>query len=90
MSRSGSPRLLVVFSLATLLVVLMVAALATQSWVVLGVALAVHFTATAITLKATFDRSRQGDKADPATEAAREERGPQDERADDDEPRMAI
>jgi cobalamin biosynthesis protein CobD/CbiB len=89
MSQSGSPRLLVVFSLATLLVVLMVAALATQSWVVLGVALAVHFTATAITLKATFDRSRQGDKADPATEAAREERH-QDERADDDEPRMAI
>ena len=89
---SGTPRLLVVFSLATLLVVLMVAALATQSWVVLGIALAVHFTATVITVAAIRARSTQGDKPDPVDEARIEEEQGEGGAGRDggDEPRMAI
>ena len=89
----GTPRLLVVFSLATLLVVLMVAALATQSWVVLGIALAVHLTATAITVAAIRARSTQGDKPDPVSEARIEEEQAGSEGSGQDggdEPRMAI
>lgn len=89
MSPAGTPRLLVIFALATLLVVLMVAALATQSWVVFGVALAVHFVATALAVKAALARSDQGDKPDPSTEAARDMERAEGKR-EDDEPRMAI
>ena len=87
---TGTPRLLVIFSLATLLVVLMVAALATQSWVVLGIALAVHLAATVITVAAIRARSTQGDKPDPVTEARIEEERAEGGERPDDEPRMAI
>ncbi len=91
MDPPGTPRLLVIFSLATLLVVLMVAALATQSWVVLGVALAVHLTATAVTVRAIRTRSTQGDKPGPLAEARdEEERSEPGGRDGGDEPRMAI
>jgi hypothetical protein len=87
----GTPRLLVTFTLATLLVVLMVAALATRSWVVLGIALLVHLTATAITVGMIRRYSTQADKPDPTTEARREvEEREAGDRSGDDEPRMAI
>jgi hypothetical protein len=59
--------------------------------VVLGIALAVHLTATAITVGMIRRYSTQGDKPDPSTEARREvEEREGGDRSGDDEPRMAI
>jgi membrane protein implicated in regulation of membrane protease activity len=94
----ATPRLLVIFSLATLLVVLMVAALATESWWVLAAALCVHLTATVITVGAIRRFSEQREKPDPVTEARVEEErkgstaGQEARRSGqgEDEPKMAI
>jgi hypothetical protein len=98
----ATPRLLIVFTLATVGVVLIVAALATGSWWLLPVALLAHGTATVITVAAIGKTTEQKDKPDPVTEARLEEeikesgegtggRGRGDEGGrDDDEPRMAI
>jgi hypothetical protein len=94
----ATPRLLIVFSLATLGVVLIVAALATESWWLLPVALAAHAAATAITVIAINRTVDQGDKPDPVTEARLEEEAKESsdgdaterDRDDGDEPRMAL
>lgn len=69
----GSPRLLVIFTAATFLVVGVVAGLATDNWVFLPVALAVHAIGTAVVLLAIAPRLKDEDKADPVTEARLEE-----------------
>ena len=76
----GSPRLLVIFALAVALVVAVVAALATGSWVVLVLALLVHFTVSAVLLGMVFKRTTDSSKPDAVTEARQE----QDEAGDDD------
>jgi hypothetical protein len=93
----ATPRLMIVFTLATAGVVLIIAALATGSWWLLPVALLAHGTGLAITLQAVRNRTEQLDKPDPVTEARVEEEqkestGRDDRGAggDDDEPRMAI
>ncbi len=70
-----SPRLLVVFTAATALVVGVVAALATDNWIFLPVAIAVHVTATALVMMAIVPRLRDADKPDPVTEARLDEEG---------------
>jgi hypothetical protein len=92
----GTPRLMIVFTLATAGVVMIVAALATESWWLLPIALLAHITATVVTLLAIRRAAAQKDKPDPVTEArleeeheessGREQAGP----GDGDEPRMAI
>jgi hypothetical protein len=93
----GTPRLLIVFTLAVVGVVLIVAALATGSWWLLPVALLAHAAATTITVVAIGRTTKQKDKPDPVAEARIEEEtkssdeGEQGRREDDgDEPRMAI
>ena len=93
----ATPRLLIVFTLAVVGVVLIVAALATGSWWLLPVALLAHATATAVTLRSIARATEQGDKPDPVTEARVEEeikesdeRDQERDRGNGDEPRMAI
>lgn len=86
----ATPRLLVVFTLAIVGVVLIIVALATESWWVLPIALLVHATATAVALGAIGKTLKQKDKPDPTTEARLEEEGSSGRDGGDDEPRMAI
>lgn len=91
----ATPRLMIVFTLAVAGVVLIVAALATESWWLLPIALLAHAAATVITLGATGRALKQGDKPDPVTEARIEEESEEsddhgEKRGDGDGPRMAI
>jgi hypothetical protein len=69
----GSPRLLVIFTAATALVVGMIAALATDNWIFLPVAIAIHAIGTVLVLMAIAPRLKDEDKPDPVTEARLEE-----------------
>ncbi len=93
----GTPRLLIVFTLAVIGVVLIVAALATGEWWLLPVALLAHAIATTITVVAIGRTAEQADKPDPVTEARIEEESDESDQGDQgrdesegDEPRMAI
>jgi membrane protein implicated in regulation of membrane protease activity len=70
---TGNPRLLVLMTLATALVVGGILALATGSWWALLIPLAFHGLATFVVLSGIFKRVEQGDKPDPVTEARLEE-----------------
>lgn len=69
----ATPRLMIVFTLATAGVVLIVAALATESWWLLPIALLAHAAATAVTVVAIRRTAAQKDKPDAVTEARLEE-----------------
>jgi len=90
----GTPRLMIVFTLATAGVVLIIAALATESWWLLPVALLAHAGGFTVTIMSTGRRIAQKDKPDPVTEARLEEEqkesseGEESERGD--EPRTVI
>jgi hypothetical protein len=68
-----SPRLLVVFTAATALVVGLVAALFTDNWVFLPIAVAIHAVGTTLVMLAIVPRLRDADKPDPVTEARLDE-----------------
>jgi membrane protein implicated in regulation of membrane protease activity len=85
----GSPRLLIVFTLATALVVAGVIALATGSWWVLVVVLVVHLAVTSVVVSGIFSRTEQQDKPDPTTEARVEQEG-EDKRGQTGEDRELI
>ncbi|HEX8052958.1 MAG TPA: hypothetical protein VF517_08190 [Thermoleophilaceae bacterium] len=70
---SGSPRLLVIFTAATALVVGLIAALFTDNWIFLPLALGIHAIGTAAVLMAIVPRLKDEDKPDPVTEARLEE-----------------
>ena len=61
--------MLVVFTLAAAVVIGLIAALATNNWLVLVLAIAVHAIASAVVLGVIFKRVEEGDKPDPAEEA---------------------
>ena len=82
------PRMLVIFTFATALVVGGVVALATGSWWVLPLAMGLHVIATLLVLAVTGKALVQYDKPDPNVEAREEMEG--DGEPDEDEPRMAI
>jgi membrane protein implicated in regulation of membrane protease activity len=82
-----SPRMLVVFTFATFLVVGGVVALATGSWWVLPLAVGVHAVGTAFVSLVIFRALESHEKPDPTTEARLDEEA---EERDRDEPRMAI
>jgi hypothetical protein len=65
----GNPRMLVVFTLATAVVLGVVISLATNNWLFLVLAIGVHAIATVGVLGLTFNRINEGDKPDPVTEA---------------------
>lgn len=72
---SGNPRMLVLMTFGTALVVGGIAALATGSIWALLIALALHLVGTVIVLSGVFKRLDQGDKPDPVTEARLEDPG---------------
>ncbi|MDQ3933500.1 MAG: hypothetical protein M3340_02590 [Actinomycetota bacterium] len=72
---TGNPRLLVIFTGATVLVAALVAALATDNWIFLPVAIGVHGLATVVVLMAIVPKLKDEDKPDPVTEARLEEEG---------------
>ncbi len=91
----AAPRLLIVFTLAVLGVVLVVAALAGGSWWLLAVAVLALAIGTVVAVAYFGKTLAQGDKPDPVTAARLEEddEGPRDDSSGDDrgdEPRMAI
>jgi hypothetical protein len=61
----SSPRLLVVFTAATALVVGLVAALFTDNWIFLPVALAIHAIGTLLVLRAIAPRIADDPEPDP-------------------------
>jgi membrane protein implicated in regulation of membrane protease activity len=71
----GSPRMLVLFTFITALVVGGIAALALDTWWVLLIALVLHAVGTTIVLSGVYKRIEQEDKPDPVTEARLEEEG---------------
>jgi len=73
--KNDSPRMLVVFTAATAVVVGLIAALATDSWIFLPIALAIHAAGTALVLLAIAPRLKDEDKPDPVTEARLDEEG---------------
>jgi membrane protein implicated in regulation of membrane protease activity len=70
---TGNPRMLLLMSLATALVVGGILVLATDSWWALVVPLALHAIGSFLVLSGVFKRIEQGDKPDPVTEARLEE-----------------
>ena len=66
---TGNPRLLVLMTFATVLVVGGIAALATGSWLALVIPVALHIAGTVLVVSGLFKRLDQGDKPDPVTEA---------------------
>jgi hypothetical protein len=65
--------MLVIFTAATAVVVGAIAALATNNWIFLPIALGIHALGTVLVMKAIWPRLRDADKPDPVTEARLEE-----------------
>ena len=83
--------MLIAISFATLLVVAIALALATDEWILLPAALAVHFLGTVVVVAVTGKALTQQTKPDPATEARIDEEGVRDSRAQDpEEPKPVI
>jgi hypothetical protein len=71
--KAGTPRLMVAIAVATGVVVAVVAALALKSWLVLGLALAVHAVGTTLVVGYAMKLAGEdSDKPDPVTEARRD------------------
>lgn len=66
---TGNPRLLVLMTFATVLVVGGIAALATGSWLALAIPVVLHLIATVVVISGVFKRLDEGDKPDPVTAA---------------------
>ena len=69
----SSSRLLVIFTAATAVVVGVIAALFTDNWIFLPLALGAHAAGTALVLMAIVPKLKDEDKPDPVTEARLEE-----------------
>ena len=65
--------MLVIFTAATALVVGLVAALATDHWIFLPVAVGIHAAGTVLVLMAIAPRLKDADKPDAVTEARLDE-----------------
>jgi hypothetical protein len=63
--RNASPRLLVIFTAATALVVGLIAALATDNWIFLPIALAVHAIGTVLVVMSIGQRVGDDPEPDP-------------------------
>jgi hypothetical protein len=71
--QQDSPRMLVIFTAATVLVVAVIIGLATDNWIFLPIALVVHALGTLVVLKAIAPRLKDEDKPDAVTEARLDE-----------------
>ena len=63
--RNTSPRLLVIFTGATVLVVGLIIALATDNWIFLPIALAIHVIGTVLVMKSIGEKVADDPAADP-------------------------
>jgi membrane protein implicated in regulation of membrane protease activity len=72
---SGNPRLLVWFTLGTVVVVGAIVALALDTWWVLIGAVAVHLIVSGVVATGIFKRLEEDDKPDPVTEARLDDEG---------------
>jgi membrane protein implicated in regulation of membrane protease activity len=70
---TGNPRLLLLMTFGTVLVVGGIASLATGSWWALVIAVVLHGIGTVTVVSGVFKRIDQGDKEDPVTEARLED-----------------
>ena len=61
--------MLVAITLGTVVVLAFIIALATNNWLVLPIAVLVHFVVSGVVLVFFFKRIDQGEKLDPVTEA---------------------
>jgi hypothetical protein len=61
--------MLTVFTLATVVVVGAIISLATNNWLILVIAIALHLIVSTLVLGFVFKATNQGDKPDPVTEA---------------------
>ena len=61
--------MLVAMTFGTVVVLAAIIATATDAWVILPIAVAVHLAVSAFVLGFVFKRIEQGDKPDPVTEA---------------------
>ena len=69
----GNPRLLVIFTAATALVVGLIIALATDNWIFLPVALVVHAIGTVLVMQAIGKRVAEDPEPDPLVKERLEE-----------------
>src|SRR3712207_2358276 len=65
----GNPKMLIAVSLGTVVVVAAIIAAATNSWIVLPVAVLVHFVVSGVVIGFFFKKIEEGDKPAPVTEA---------------------
>jgi len=66
----GGNRLLLIISAATGVVVIAVAALVVKSWLVLGIAIAIHLAASTVVIGYSMKKiGETGDKPDPVSQA---------------------
>jgi hypothetical protein len=71
---TGTPRLMMIIVIATGVVVIGVASLALESWLLFAVLMVLHGVASAAVIGYTFKKTAEtGDKPDPVTEARIEE-----------------
>ena len=70
---NDSPRLLIVFTAVTALVVGVIAALFTENWIFLPVALAIHAIGTVLVLRAIAPRIADDPEPDPIVKERLEE-----------------
>lgn len=70
---TGNPRLLLLLTFTTALVLGGIAALATKSWWALAIPVVLHVIGTVVVVSGVFKRVEQGDKPDPVTEARLDE-----------------
>lgn len=71
--RDSSPRLLVIFTGATVLVVGVIIGLATDNWIFLPIAIAVHAIGTLLVLRAIAPRIADDPEPDPLVKERLEE-----------------
>ena len=65
----GNPRMLVAITLGTVVVLAAIVAVATNNWIVLPIAVLVHFVVSGVVLVFFFKRIDEGEKLDPVTAA---------------------
>lgn len=65
----GNPKMLVAVTLGTVVILAAIIAAATNNWLILPIAVLVHFVVSGIVIGFFFKKIEEGDKPDPVTEA---------------------
>jgi hypothetical protein len=65
----GNPRMLTAITLGSVIVVAAIIATATDNWLILPIAVLIHFVVSGIVMAFFFKKIDEGDKPDPVTEA---------------------